>query len=96
MNTKTFGLNRLALTALGVLCLGATVTADPFPMYMMIDGRMMTVTPMTKDVTLKNGCKVCVNGAVIWPHGKRAMVKNGDMVSGAGVVIPSAKLAHGG
>jgi len=28
-------------------------------MYIMLNGKMMKVVPMTKDVTMKNGCKVC-------------------------------------
>jgi hypothetical protein len=87
----------MTLTAFSVLCLGASVMAGPGPMFIMIDGKMMMVTPLTKDMTLKNGCKVCVNGAVTTPKGKTTMIKNGEMVSSEGVKMqPLSKLAHGG
>ena len=97
MKATTSSLTRMALTALSVLCLGASVMAGPGPMYMMIDGKMMMVTPLTKDTTLKNGCKVCMNGAVISPKGKTMMLKDGEMVSSEGVKMqPLAKHTHGG
>jgi hypothetical protein len=96
MITKTSKLTRLALASIAVLCLGSTVMAGPGPMYMMIHGKMMVVTPMTKDVTLKNGCKVCAAGTFTDAKGKTMTLKNGDMVSAEGVMVPLAKQAHGG
>ena len=66
----TSNLSRMAFTAVSILCLGASVMAGPGPMFMMIDGKMMEVIPMKKDMTLKNGCKVCMNGAVTDAAGK--------------------------
>jgi hypothetical protein len=96
MTTKTSKLTRMALSVAAVLCLGSTVLAGPSPMFMMINGKMMTVTPMTKDVTLKNGCKVCAAGTFTDAKGKTVHMKNGDMVSPEGVMTPVAKKAHGG
>ena len=96
MMTKTSKLRSMAFASLALLCLGSSVMAGPGPMYMMINGKMMTVTPMTKDVTLKNGCKVCAAGTYTDAKGKTTNLKNGDMVSAAGVMTPAAKLAHGG
>jgi len=96
MIAATSHLTRLALTSLAVLCLGATVMAGPSPMYMMINGQMMEVRPLPKDVKLKNGCTVCTNGAVITPKGNKTMIKNGDLVTSEGVIEPLAKHLHGG
>jgi len=76
------------LTAVSMLCLSASVLAGPAPMFMMIHGHMMMVTPMTKDMKLKNGCKVCMNGAVISATGEKMRLKEGDMVSAEGVIMP--------
>jgi hypothetical protein len=97
MITKTTKLTRAAFASIALLCLGSSVMAGPGPMYMMIGGKMMTVTPMTKDVTLKNGCKVCSAGTFTDAKGKTVTMKNGDMVSSEGVLMtPAAKKAHGG
>jgi hypothetical protein len=96
MITKTSKLTRLALASIAVLCLGSSVMAGPGPMYMMIGGKMMKVTPMTKDVTLKNGCKVCAAGTFTDAKGKTTTMKNGDMVTTEGELMPSAQHAHGG
>ena len=97
MKTKTSYLTRMAITAISVLCLGASVMAGPGPMFVMIDGKMMMVTPLTKDMTLKNGCKVCANGAVTSAKGKTIKLKDGDMVSAEGEkMAPLAKQSHGG
>jgi len=79
-----------------MLCLGSTVMAGPGPMYMMINGKMMVVTPMTKDVTLKNGCKICAVGTFTDAKGKTMYMKNGDMVSPEGAMVPASHKAHGG
>jgi hypothetical protein len=97
MMTKTSRLSRMALASIAVLCLGSSVMAGPGPMYMMINGKMMTVTPMTKDVTLKNGCKVCAAGTFTDAKGKTVYMKEGEMVSTEGVLMkPAANKAHGG
>jgi len=97
MITKTSKLTRFALASLAILSLGSTVLAGPGPMYMMIGGKMMMVTPMTKDVTLKNGCKVCAAGTFTDAKGKTVYVKEGQMVTSEGVLMkPSANKAHGG
>jgi hypothetical protein len=97
MMTKTSMMTRMALSALAVLCLGSSVMAGPGPMYMMINGKMMTVTPMTKDVTLKNGCKVCAAGTFTDAKGKTTYLKDGAMVSAEGeLMTPASKKAHGG
>jgi hypothetical protein len=90
-------LTRLALVAVAVLGLGSTVMAGPGPMFMMIDGKMMKVEPMTKDVTMKNGCKVCAAGTLTDAKGKTVKLKNGEGVSAQGTVMtPFAKTIHGG
>jgi CO dehydrogenase/acetyl-CoA synthase alpha subunit len=70
--------------------------AGPDRYYMMINGQMMIVTPMTKDVTLKNGCKVCAAGTLTDAKGKTVNLKSGDIVSAEGVMNPAANHAHGG
>jgi hypothetical protein len=96
MITKTSKFTRVALALSAILCLGSSVMAGPGIQYMMINGKMMVVTPMTKDVTLKNGCKVCAAGTYTNAKGKTVYMKNGDMVSTQGDMIPAAKKAHGG
>ena len=97
MITKTSLLTRTALALTAVLCLGSSVMAGPGPMYMMLDGKMMKVTPLTKDVTMKNGCKVCAAGTFTDTKGKTVYLKNGDMVSADGALMkPAANKAHGG
>ena len=97
MITKTSKFNRVALSLAAILCLGSTVMAGPGPMYMMIHGKMMMVTPMTKDVTLKNGCKVCAVGTFTDAKGKTVYMKEGEMVTPEGALMkPAANKAHGG
>lgn len=97
MIAKTSKLTRMALSAAAVLCLGATVMAGPDPMYIMLNGKMMKVVPMTKDVTMKNGCKVCAAGTFTDAKGKTVNLKNGEMVSAEGTLMkPAANSAHGG
>jgi hypothetical protein len=58
---------------------------------------MMVVTPMTSDVTLKNGCKICMNGAVTTPKGEVIRLQDGDMLTAKGVKMsPTALHGHGG
>jgi len=96
MITKTSKLTRVALSLAAMLCLGSSVMAGPDRIYLMLNGKMMVATPMTTDVTLKNGCKVCSAGTYTDAKGKTMTLKNGDMVSAAGVMVPAAKQAHGG
>ena len=97
MLTKTSKLTRVALSLAAIFCLGASVMAGPDPMYIMYNGKMMKLTPMTKDVTMKNGCKVCYGGTVTNAKGKTVTLKNGDMVGNDGsVMTPAANKAHGG
>ena len=96
MITKTSTITRVALALTAMLCLGSSVMAGPGPSYMMVNGQMMVVTPMTKDVTLKNGCKVCAAGTFTDAKGKTVNLKNGDFVSSEGVMKPAANSAHGG
>jgi len=39
-------------------------------MYIMLNGKMMKVVPMTKDVTMKNGCKVCAVATFTLPRAR--------------------------
>ncbi|EDY18253.1 hypothetical protein CfE428DRAFT_4037 [Chthoniobacter flavus Ellin428] len=97
MIAKTSKLTRMALSAAAVLCLGATAMAGPDPMYIMLNGKMMKVTPMTRDVTMKNGCKVCCVGTYTDAKGKTVYLKSGDMVSTEGMLMkPYARSLHGG
>ena len=97
MITKTSKITRVALALGAVLCLGSSVMAGPDPMYIMYNGKMMKLTPMTKDVTMANGCKVCYGGTVTSAKGKTVTLKNGDAVGSDGsVMTPAAKKAHGG
>jgi hypothetical protein len=66
-------------------------------MYIMVQGKMMKLVPMTKDVKLKNGCQVCTGCQVKDAKGKATKLKNGDMVSAEGKVMkPAALSLHGG
>jgi hypothetical protein len=97
MITKTSKLTRVALALTAILCLGSSVMAGPDPMFIMLNGKMMQVSPMKKDVTLASGCKVCFGGTLTDAKGKTVTLKNGDMVSGEGVLMkPAANKAHGG
>ena len=90
-------LTRLAIVAIAGLTLGSTAFAGPGVMYMMMHGKMYVVTPMTKDVTCKNGCKVGMDGMMSMPKAKGTMLKEGEMVSAEGVMMKPASLkAHGG
>jgi hypothetical protein len=94
---KTFRINRMALTAASILCLGASAIAGPAPMmFMMMHGKMMEVIPMTKDMSMKNGMKVSMDGTVMTPAGKKMMMKEGEMVSAEGMrMSPPSTHAHG-
>jgi hypothetical protein len=97
MMTKSSKLIRLALCLAALLCLGSSAMAGPEPMYVMINGNMMKVVPMTKDVTLKNGCKVCKVGVFTDANGKTLFLKDGDVISTDGKLMKShATKAHGG
>ena len=65
------------------MLLSVSAMAGPLPRFMMIDGVMMELTPVKSDVTLKNGCKVCTNGAIITPDGK-VFSDNVEMVTFTG------------
>jgi hypothetical protein len=94
---KTLNPNRLIITVASILCLGASAMAGPGPKYIMINGAMMEITAITSDVTLDNGCKVCMNGTVTTPKGHTFKLKNGEMLSSTGVrMSPAANHAHGG
>ena len=95
MKTITSKLTRLGLTGLAVLCLGSTVMAKSAPSYIEIGGKMYSLTPITQDVKLKNGCTVCTKCQVIDAKGKTTPLKTGDTVSSTGEVIPLARLGHG-
>ena len=97
MITKTSKLTRVALSLAAILCLGSSVMAGPDPMYVMINGKMMKVVPMTKDVTLKSGCKVCTVGVWTDAKGKTVMLKNGDVILTDGTLMkPHSSKSHGG
>ncbi|MDR3404074.1 MAG: hypothetical protein P4L99_16375 [Chthoniobacter sp.] len=97
MITRTSKLTRVALALTAILCLGSSVMAGPDPMFIMLNGKMMKVTPMKKDVTLANGCKVCFGGTVTDAKGKTVTLKNGDVVANDGSLMkPAANKAHGG
>ena len=97
MITKTSQFTRTALSLAAILCLGSSVMAGPEPMYVMINGKMMKVVPMKKDLTLKNGCKVCTVGVFTDAKGKTVFLKDGDVVLSDGTVMkPHATKAHGG
>ena len=97
MITKTSKVTRVALALTAMLCLGSSVMAGPDPLYVMLNGKMMKVTPMTKDVTMKNGCKVCAAGTFTDTKGKTVYLKNGEMISSGGTLMtPAANKAHGG
>jgi hypothetical protein len=87
----------LLITAASILCLGASAFAGPGPRFIMIDGQMMEVTPLASDVTLANGCLVCMTGTVTPKHGHPFKLHNGEMLSATGVKMsPSALHGHGG
>lgn len=87
----------MALSLAAILSLGSSVMAGPDPMFIMLGGKMMKVTPLTKDVTMKNGCKVCAAGTLTDAKGKTIHLKNGEMISAQGVLMKPASLsAHGG
>ena len=97
MITNTSTCVRMALSLAAILSLGSSVMAGPDPMYIMLNGKMMKVTPMTKDVTLKNGCKVCTAGTLTDKKGKTVKLANGEMISAQGTLMkPASQSAHGG
>jgi hypothetical protein len=94
---KTSNMKRLMITAASILCLGASAIAGPGPRFIMINGTMMQVIPMTSDVTLKNGCKICTDGTVMTPKGHVFKLQEGEMLSSSGEKMsPTALHAHGG
>jgi hypothetical protein len=96
---KTFNIKRLLITAASIVCLGASAIAGPAtrPMYIMISGAMYQVTAFTGDVTLDNGCKICMDGTVVTPTGHKFKLREGEMLSSKGVKMsPTALHAHGG
>lgn len=96
---KTSSIKRLMIVAISLLCLGASAFAGPGPrpMYIMINGEMMQVTAFTGDVTLDNGCKICMDGTVVTPKGHKFKLREGEMLSSTGVKMsPTALHGHGG
>ncbi len=94
---KTSTLRSVLLTGISILCLGSAAIAGPAPKYIMINGAMMEITAISGDVTLDNGCKVCMNGTIVSPKGKVTKLHDGDMVSATGVKMsPTALHGHGG
>ena len=80
-----------------IILFSASAIAGPVPRFLMIDGVMCELRPMTSDVTLKNGCKVCTYGVVIAPDGTRVKLHEGDFVSATGErMSPAALHLHGG
>jgi len=89
----------MTLTGMAVICICSSVLAGPdrSAMFIKIDGKMMEIVPLTKDVTLKNGCTVCTNGTITTPKGKTIAINDGDVVSADGKVMsPAALHSHGG
>ncbi len=94
---KRSPLQRMALTTAAALCLAASAMAGPAPMmFVMMHGKMMEVIPMTKDMSMKSGLKVGMDGSVVTPAGKKMMMKEGEMISAEGVrMSPPSTHAHG-
>jgi hypothetical protein len=66
-------------------------------MYVMIDGAMYQVTAFTGDVTLDDGCKICMDGTVVTPKGHKFKLQDGQVLSSTGVKMsPTALHGHGG
>jgi len=89
----------MTLTGMAVICICSSVLAGPdrSAMFIKINGQMMQIVPLTKDVTLKNGCTVCTNGTITTPGGKTIAVKDGDVISAEGKIMsPAALHLHGG
>jgi hypothetical protein len=95
---KSSRIHRPILATLSFIILfSASAIAGPVPRFVMIDGVMCQITPMSSDVTLKNGCKVCTYGAIIGPDGTVTKLHEGDFVSSSGArMSPSALHLHGG
>ena len=96
MKTNKSYLTRTAVAAFSLICLATSAFAGPAPMFMMMHGQMMMVTPMTKDMKLKNGCKVCMDGTVMSAKGEKMSLKDHDMLSAEGTMIMPSRHAHGG
>ena len=80
-----------------IILFSASAMAGPAPRFLMINGVMMELTPMTSDVTLKNGCKVCTYGVIVAPDGTKVKLHEGDFVSAKGErMSPAALHLHGG
>lgn len=96
---KTTSLKCLLITAASILCVSASAVAGPAPkpMFIMIHGAMYEITAISGDVTLDNGCKVCMDGTIVSRKGKITKLHDGDMVSAAGIKMsPTALHGHGG
>ena len=94
---KVSQLYRPVLATLSILAFSASAIAGPAPRFLMVDGTMMELTPMQKDVTLKNGCQVCTRGVIISPDGRITKLHDGDFVSPMGAKMsPGALHLHGG
>lgn len=96
MKTQSSLLSRLAIFAIAGLTLTAASFAGPDPMYTMVDGKMYVLQPLKKDATGHNGCMICTNGSVTMKGKKPKMLKNGEVVTSEGAMVPYAKQSHGG
>jgi hypothetical protein len=94
---KSSSIYRPILATLSILIFSASAMAGPAPRFMVINGTMMQLTPLTEDVTLKNGCKVCTRCVIIQPDGRVTKLHDGDCISADGVrMSPAALHLHGG
>ena len=92
-------LTRFALLALALACFSPAAMAGPgsIPMLWMYQGQMYVITPMTKDMMLKSGTKVGMNGMVTMKSGKTMKLTDGAMMTASGkIMAPSAIHGHGG
>ena len=99
MKSKYSTLTRVMLAALAALCICTSAFAGPDRslMFIKVDGQMMKLVPMTKDVNLGNGCTVCTRGIVSAKDGRTIDIKDGELVTSEGKVMsPAALHAHGG
>lgn len=96
MKSLTNSFTRAAVLGIALLSLGASAMAGPAPRYTMVEGQLYELKPVKKDVTLPNGCQVCVNGAVI-NKGKKTRFHNGDVITSEGTVVTTpSRAGHGG
>ncbi len=86
-----------AAVFLALFCFATAVMAGDMDGIMMQNGKMMMMKagkaagPMTSDMTMSNGTKVTMDGAIIMSDGIKDQMKDGEMMMMDGKIMEGGK-----